>query len=81
MHNKAMERKVLTGECLDISKHRNADEGVYVLPEFIDGKDYADCEREAWIWSIGRELATGKIVASTDTRYYQHPEFECLFLR
>lgn len=81
MLNKAMERKFATGEAIDIAIHRDETGLFYVLPEFIDGKDYADGEREEWIWSIGRELETGRIVASTDTRFYGNPKFECLFLR
>jgi hypothetical protein len=81
MINKAMERKIQAGECLDIASYRVPGTGTYLLPSFEEGKDYADAVREEWIWSIGRERETGHIIASTDTRFYQNPQYECLFLR
>lgn len=50
------------------------------LREFVDGRDYCIGGSEDWIWSIGRR-ADGAIFASTDSRFYQNPRFECLFLR
>lgn len=81
MRNKAMERKLQEGELIDVSQWPTPIVGVYALPGFIDGKDYADIKSEEWIWSIGRELETGRIFASTDTRFYDDNNFECLFLR
>ncbi len=82
MMNKAMERKLLSGEALDVLKEgKQLEDGLYKLNQFIDDADYCDGSRELWIWSIGQNRKTGEILASTTTRFYQNPEFECLFLR
>lgn len=84
MLNKAMERKLESGECLDVNE-----EGViiagwpghFTLRDFVDGKDYCDAKNEAWVWSIGKHKGTGTIVASLAADLYQNPHFECVFLR
>lgn len=88
LNNKAMARKLVSGEALDVlalgaevDVEGEGYAGLYKLRTFVDGKDYCDSLREAWIWSIGRSLATGEIFAATDTRYYGNPDFECLWLR
>ncbi len=84
MRNLAMARKLITGEALDvraIGKPLPGGPGLYVLDRYVDGKDYCDASEEAWIWSIGRSLADGRILAATDARFYQHPDYECLWLR
>lgn len=86
MKNKAMERKFKNHGAIDVRKaatHIEDDDGatLYTLPEYVDNIDYADGESEQWIWSIGRSLETGKIIAATDTRFYKNPYFECLWLR
>ena len=53
----------------------------YKLRRFVDDRDYCDTEREFWIWSIGRRIATGEIIASTTGEFYLNKEYECLFLR
>lgn len=80
--NLAMERKLEKGEAVDVTKAgERIAPGVWRLREFVDNVDYCDAEREEWIWSIGRNLATGDIVAATDTRFYLNDEWECLWLR
>jgi len=82
--NLAMARKLESGEALDvlaIGMLLPDHDGVYKLRTYIDDKDYCDAHLEAWIWSIGRSLLTGEILAATDARYYQNPDFECLWLR
>jgi hypothetical protein len=80
MRNNAMRQKLTAHEAIDVSDFPKK-EGVYVLPHFTEGKDYCDAQTEQWIWSIGRNLKDGTILASTDSRFYQNPEFECLWLR
>ena len=47
-----MKRKVEDGDAIDVSKCER--EGrYYVLTKFVDGADYCDNEKTAWIWSIG----------------------------
>jgi hypothetical protein len=55
--------------------------GIFQLNEFRDGFDYCDGKRARWIWSIGKHLKTGIMLASLDTCFYQNPEYECLWLR
>jgi hypothetical protein len=86
MINLAMKRKLEAGEALDVRRMMTQVEPaggalVFRLTGFVEGVDYCDAETERWIWSIGRSLLTGSILASTDTRFYQHPEFDCLWLR
>lgn len=82
MMNKAMQRKLRSGDCLDVRKvGEEIAPGIYQLREFQELADYCDAEKEAWIWSIGRHDKTGIIYASLDARFYQHPEVTCLFLR
>lgn len=57
------------------------DPGVYWLRTFTPDVDYADKTKGLWIWSIGKNLVSGKVLAATDTRFYQNPLFECLWLR
>jgi hypothetical protein len=93
MRNRAMARKLTSGEALDV---RTMLIGVvrpqmagpietgdyeYELSRYQDGKDYCDAALERWIWSIGKSLEDGRILAATDTRFYQHDDFECLWLR
>jgi hypothetical protein len=80
MVNQAMQRKITSGEAVDIGTCPT--EGAYYLLEkFEDDKDYFDSVREAWIWSIGRRRSDGKIIASRSSDLYQNDEYECLFLR
>jgi hypothetical protein len=96
MRNRAMARKLLAGEALDVRREgapaqcpldlargatAPAGDTVFALRRFVDDVDYCDALLENWIWSIGREETTGRIFASTDARYYQADGFECLFLR
>lgn len=84
MTNLAMQRKLDSGEALDVNN-----EGVellgwpghWILQRFVDNKDYCDSKREAWIWSIGLMKSTGQIIASTASDLYQNDAYDCLFLR
>lgn len=81
MINKAMERKLNAGTCIDVSGCRRTSTGDYILPAFEPEKDYCDKRREVWIWSIGKHHRTGEVIASTSNFLYQNPEYECLWLR
>jgi len=76
-----MLRKLVAGKLVDVSECEQTEEGYYILPGFVDGKDYADCAAERWIWSIGRRYSDGVVLASTSNIFYQNADFECLFLR
>src|SRR5437660_9056484 len=85
MNNKAMQRKLRSGECVDISTCRRTATGDYVLERFVMDLDYCDAKAEAWIWSVGRllrplpsvmadgtrvTLPAGTYLASTSSRWY-----------
>jgi hypothetical protein len=76
-----MQEMLEEGEAIDLSGNAKTADGFYILDEFVDEKDYCDSKREAWIWSIGQNLKTGQILASTSSCFYQDPEYKCLFLR
>jgi hypothetical protein len=76
-----MWEKYERGDCVDLSQCARDPDGYYILERFEVGKDYCDLHAEAWIWSIGRRRSDGQILASTGSRLYQNPDFECLFLR
>jgi len=71
------------GECVDVSRCRVEQDGSYIIPPDVwqEGIDYCNAQTEEWIWSIGREHATGIIRAAQDSRFYQNPDYDCLWLR
>src|SRR5215467_10998757 len=80
LRNKTMERKLNAGICKDVSAcQRKGD--FYVLSAVMPGMDYCNAQTEQWIWSIGRHNKSGEILASHTTNFYQHPRFDCLWLR
>lgn len=82
MQNQAMQRKLTSRECLDVrALGEEIEPGLYRLDHFIEDVDYADAETETWVWSVGKSKDDGKIYAATDTRFYQNPAYECLWLR
>lgn len=81
MRNLRMAEKIAKGEAIDISSCERNKDGDYILKRFVGNVDYCDGSTEEWIWSIGRDRQTGEILASTTTKFYQNPSFECLFLR
>lgn len=102
MRNLAMKRKLDEGWLVDVSTRLRI--GPYYLIEWDEKHvhweagqvDFADCETEEWIWSVGRARKTfkikgtnnvdilvqqGQVLASTDTALYQNDYFDCLWLR
>lgn len=88
MANRAMRDKLERGECVDLSTCQRTPMGDYLVPPDVwqEGIDYCDAETEKWIHSIGRSYAVATngrpiIIASTSNLYYEHPLYECLWLR
>lgn len=82
MKNLRMHEKLNLGECVDVNQiGRPLGKGLFELRQYEDGTDYCDAVGEEWIWSIGRHAVDGTIVASIDTRFYDNPLYECLWLR
>ena len=77
----AMEKKVRDGEAVDLSECARNKSGDFILDTFDDDMDYCVLAAGSWIWSIGRDLKTGSVLASTTGKFYQNPEYECLWLR
>ncbi len=76
-----MEEKLQKGEAIDLARNPKLANGDYVLKSFVPDKDYCDSKEEAWIWSIGRNIYTKEIIASTSGKFYENPEYDCLFVR
>ncbi len=93
MRNQAMARKLKAGEAIDVEKismlfsaEDKADPQVagtwrIESAKFVDDSDYFVGSSEEWIWSIGRHKRNGSLYAALDTRFYQNPDFECVWLR
>lgn len=82
MQNLAMLKMLVEGEALDVRRVGvQVAEGIFRLQRFDENKDYCDSVKERWIWSVGKNVFDGRIEASSDTRYYNDPNWECLFLR
>lgn len=81
LKNLRMQEKLLNGEAVDVKECDRTADRDYILAEFLEGVDYCDSGVEAWIWSIGVEHKTGRIVASTSAKFYQNLEYKCLWLR
>lgn len=80
--NLRMQEKLSKRECLDVRViGQEISPGRYLLHDFIDDVDYADAQKEAYIWSIGVNLETGEIHASTSGEFYQNPDYRCIWLR
>ena len=80
LYNKAMERKLTSGQAIDLSRcPRKGD--FYVLTKVVDCMHYCNAETEQWIWSTGRHRKTGEILASHTDELFSHRNFECLWLR
>lgn len=74
--------QVFKNEAVDVNVIGTpVEKGVFKLARFTEDTDYCDLVGRAWIWSIGRHKQSGEIRASTDTRFYNNSEYECLFLR
>jgi hypothetical protein len=80
--NLAMLHALNKGEALNVlSEGRLLESGMYELKRFVEGRDYCDPSTERWIWSIGQRFSDNKIFAATDARFYNNPNYSCLFLR
>ncbi len=85
--NRAMARKLASGEAVDLALAgvvvAGSDERptLVQLAAFFPSLDYCYAPTESWVWSIGRELHTGRVLAAFDARFYGNTDFECLWLR
>jgi len=97
MNNKAMEKKIATGEALDLKdcdrvKSEDWPGEAYLIPEDSevarrlehgDGVDICDSSKELWMWSVGRRVEDDKLFASAfyPPVFYEKPGYNCLWLR
>jgi hypothetical protein len=75
-----MQEKLDAGEAMDVSEFPIVDGDFVITHNYVDGLDYCVASTEEWIWSIGRR-PDGVILASRSNKYYDNPDFECLWLR
>lgn len=79
--NLRAQEKIASGEAMDLSDFPKADGDYVITHNYVDGMDYFVTAEDDWIRSIGRHRKTGVILASTSNKYYQHPDYECIWLR
>lgn len=75
---------ILSAATIDVSDDELGEEvedGVYRIQEFVEGADYRETANRRPIMSIGRNKETGEMLAAVDARFYQNPEYECIWLR
>lgn len=76
-------RKALRdGRVIDVRQSgTEVEPGVFRIEKFYPGVDYYDSRREAPIFSIGKDVASGEIFAAHDLRFYDDPDYECLYVK
>jgi hypothetical protein len=79
--NLRMQEKIKAGEAIDVSDFPQTNGDYVITHNFIDNVDYCVAAEDDWIRSIGRRKSDGVILASTSGKFYQHPDFECIWLR
>jgi hypothetical protein len=79
--NLRAQEKIANGEAMDVSDFPMINGDYVITHNFVDGLDYFVTAEDDWIRSIGRRKADGVILASTSDKFYQHPDFECIWLR
>jgi hypothetical protein len=81
-NNPYMHQSLTTGRMIDVQQIGvEIEPGVFRLNKFIPDVEYVDSNAGKYIYSIGRHHATGEIFAAFDGRYYDNPDYECVFLR
>ena len=82
MQNLAMQRKLQLGEAINVlTEGRKIDDSMYEIRNFKQNVDYCDPVAERWIWSVGQRIVDNKIFGATDARFYDNPNYSCLFVR
>jgi hypothetical protein len=80
--NTWMKNALRSGDAIDVRMiGMEIEPGVFRLTEFIPDIEYVDAEKEAFIQSVGKDLASGEVLASTDGRFYNNDDYETLYLR
>jgi len=81
MTNLRAQEKIDSGEAIDLSDFPQTNGDYVITNNFVEGMDYYVTAENDWIRSIGRRKSDGVILASTSSKFYQHPDFECIWLR
>jgi hypothetical protein len=66
---------------IDVGNFPRDGNGDFLLPSFDPD---SDCDYRAGsypVWSVGKHRRCGFFVASITTRFYMHPDFQCVWLR
>lgn len=80
--DKEMARQIASGQAIDLSRYPRTAEGEYIM-SYLPSKNntYCDSHNKTWIWSIGQHKETKQILASTNpSRFYNKPDYECMWL-
>lgn len=87
--NNRMRSKVDAGDAIDLYgavRHLDRHTAVFQVDAVVEGMDYCVIDpgedaHDEWIYSIGRRLADGVILAARDVRFYKRDGYECVWLR
>jgi hypothetical protein len=79
--NTWMRNALRSGDAIDVRMLGvEVEPGVFRLSEFIPEVQYVDAEDEVFIYSIGKDLESGEILAAVDGRFYNNEDYECIYL-
>jgi hypothetical protein len=81
MKNDRMQQLIADGEAIDLAGCVRTVDGDYIVENYKDGVDYCDSKRDVWIRSIGQRRSDGQVLASSDWKFYENPDFICIWLR
>ena len=82
MQNLAMKELLAKADCIDLAQlGQEQSDGTFLLEQSFPNFEYIHSTSERWVISIGRRLSDGKILAAFDSRFYQDPNYECVWLR
>lgn len=81
MKNLWMKDALEKGQIIDVRQVGvELGDGVFKINEFIPSTTYVDSQNEEFLFSIGRDRETGEIFGAYDTRFYNDPDYETLYL-
>jgi len=81
LKNQWMRRALQSGDAIDVEQIGvEVEPGVFRLTEFTPGIQYVVAKDETFIYSIGKDNESGEFLAAEDDRFYQNPDYECVYL-
>jgi hypothetical protein len=81
VQNTWMRDSLRAGRVIDVRQVGvEVEPGVFRLTKFIPDVTYVDPKTERFLLSIGRDRNSGEVLGAFDQRFYQNPDYECLYL-